>query len=107
MPTVTFSHTLHLHLDGVSIELEHVGGQHAADSIVVRVPEARVLFLGDCAYPPPLHLRPPDAAPDWAMLRRFLEEEAIELYVGAHNPRPASKADLRALLAGADRREGG
>ncbi len=106
VPTVTFSHTMRLHVDEVSIELEHVGGQHAEDSIVVRVPEAQVLFLGDCVYPPPLHLRTPDAAPDWAMLRRFLEDEAIELYLGAHNREPASKADLRALLAGAGPREG-
>lgn len=57
VPSVTFSQRLRLQCDEVSIELEHVGGQHAADSIVVRVPEARVLFRGDCFYPPPLYQR--------------------------------------------------
>jgi hypothetical protein len=38
-------------------ELEHVGGQHAEDSIVVKIPQAQIMFIGDCYCLPTLHLR--------------------------------------------------
>jgi len=102
VPTITFSQRLRLHLDGLCVELEHVGGQHAPDSIVVRVPEAGVLFLGDCFYPPPLHERGPDAKMDRAMLARFAADEAVSVYVQGHGP-AASKAWLRTFLDGASK----
>lgn len=98
VPTVTFSQRMRLYIDDMRIELEHVGGQHAADAIVVRVPEQRVLFLGDCFYPPPLHQRPPDAVPDRAMLANFAADDTADIYVHGHGPW-ASTAELRTFLA--------
>lgn len=51
LPRTTFEHGLSLDLGGLTLELSHVGGGHASDSIIVRVPEARLAFLGDCYYP--------------------------------------------------------
>ena len=73
VPEQTFDRELRIHLDGLTVELEHVGGEHAADSIVVKVPQDEVMFIGDCYYPPPLHLRKPNSAPSLDMLRRFKE----------------------------------
>jgi glyoxylase-like metal-dependent hydrolase (beta-lactamase superfamily II) len=42
-------------LGGVTARLIPVGGDHAPDSIVVFVPEEKVLFLSDCAYPDIYH----------------------------------------------------
>lgn len=99
VPSLTFSNRLRLQGGDVTIELEHVGGQHAPDSIVVRVPEAGVLFLGDCYYPPPLHLRAAEAAPDLAMLAALVSD-GYEWYVAGHD-RPHSRAELRDALAAA------
>jgi glyoxylase-like metal-dependent hydrolase (beta-lactamase superfamily II) len=83
-------------LDGLAIELEHVGGQHAEDSIVVKIPQDGVMFLGDCYYPPPTHLREPDSVPSFAMLGR-LQNDAYDLYVEGHD-KPFTRTELIELL---------
>ncbi|WP_232336794.1 MBL fold metallo-hydrolase [Planococcus lenghuensis] len=47
-PDITFSERLEIDLGGVTVVLEHIGGDHAPDSVVVFVKEEKVLFLGDC-----------------------------------------------------------
>lgn len=98
LPTITFSHQMTLHLDGLSLVLMHVGGQHAEDSIIVSVPEAKVTFLGDCYYPPPYHLRTPDSAPDVKMLAKLLDDQS-EIYIAGHDA-PAARTEILAFLAG-------
>ncbi len=93
LPHTVFETTYTLDPGGCSIELEHVGGQHAADSIVVRIPGDRLMFLGDCFYPPPYHLRKPDAAPDRSMLALLLSP-AYDLYVEGHGA-PRSRRSLQ------------
>ena len=83
-------------LDGLLIELEHVGGEHAEDSIVVKVPEDGVMFIGDCYYPPPLHLRQPDSVPSLDMLRK-LQNDAYNLYVEGHD-KPFTRTALLKFL---------
>lgn len=83
LPEITFSQTFRLHLDNLTVELEHVGGQHSADSIIVRLPEAGVMFVGDCYYPPPLHVRKPDDTLDHAMINTLVEAD-IDVYIDGH-----------------------
>ncbi|MFC7550638.1 MBL fold metallo-hydrolase [Plantactinospora sp. GCM10030261] len=86
------------------IEVRHVGGGHAEDSTVVAVPDSGVLLLGDCFYPPPLHLRGPDDGYDVGLLRTLLDEKRsgrFDWYVDSHGE-PSSAAAARALLAAAD-----
>jgi glyoxylase-like metal-dependent hydrolase (beta-lactamase superfamily II) len=78
------------------MELLHVGGQHAEDSIVVKIPQDRVMFTGDCYYPPPLRLRKPDPAPSRDLLRR-LENDAYDLYVEGHD-KPSTRRELLKFL---------
>jgi glyoxylase-like metal-dependent hydrolase (beta-lactamase superfamily II) len=96
LPAMTFSERMMLYLDGITLSLAHVGGQHAEDSVIVRVPEARVTFLGDCFYPPPYHLRTAESGPDWSMLVKIVDDES-EVYVGGHEP-PANRNEVQALL---------
>ncbi|HJR81780.1 MAG TPA: MBL fold metallo-hydrolase [Anaerolineales bacterium] len=98
VPEEVFEKEAAIDLDGLSIELEHVGGEHAEDSIVVKVPQDKVMFIGDCYYPPPLHLRKPDSAPSLDMLRR-LETNTYNLYVEGHD-KPFTRAELRKVLGG-------
>ena len=69
--------------DGLTIKLEHVGGKHSPDSIVIKVPQDGVMFIGDCYYPPPLHLRKPGSKPSMNMLSR-LQDDGYDLYVEGH-----------------------
>ena len=50
LPAETFAERREVDLGGVRALLQHVGGDHAADSCVVHVPGDDVLFLGDCLY---------------------------------------------------------
>ncbi|MFD2444773.1 MBL fold metallo-hydrolase [Bacillus sp. CGMCC 1.16607] len=51
LPDVTFENRLEIDLGGVTCILQHVGGDHAPDSVVVFVKEEKILFLADCIYP--------------------------------------------------------
>jgi len=92
LPDIVFDHSLSFQCGRVSLELEHVGGQHAEDSIVVKVPHARVMFLGDCYYPPPLHLQTSESKISMSMLEA-LESEDYSLYVGGH-AKPLTRGNL-------------
>jgi len=96
IPDIVFDTSMIIQLGQFSIELEHVGGQHAEDSVVVKVPEARIMFLGDCYYPPPLHLRTPGSTHSLSMLAS-LQSEDYDLYVEGHD-KPLTRAHLRKLL---------
>ncbi len=50
LPTVVFDQRHEIDLGDVSVVLDRVGGDHAADAVVVWVPDDRVLFLGDALY---------------------------------------------------------
>ena len=44
---IIFSDTMTLDLGGVHCELRHIGGPHSEDSVIVYIPEEKVLFVGD------------------------------------------------------------
>lgn len=92
LPEVVFDGSLTLQCGPISLELEHVDGGHAEDSIVVKVPQAGVIFLGDCYYPPPIHLATSKSKPSLSMLAS-LESKDYTLYVGGH-AKPITRANL-------------
>jgi glyoxylase-like metal-dependent hydrolase (beta-lactamase superfamily II) len=96
VPDVVFDSTLTLQFGQMRLELEHVGGQHAEDSIVVKVPQAQIMFLGDCYYPPPLHLRTPESKASMTMLAA-LESKEYTLYVEGHD-KPVTRAKLLKMV---------
>lgn len=86
LPHQTFDDALTL---PTGVELRHVGGNHAPDSLIA-VADG-VALLGDAFYPPPYHLRTPEDTADLAMIKRLLSERH-EWYVDAHSP-PRRLAD--------------
>ena len=44
--SLSFNHSLSLYFEDLTLELAHIGGRHASDSIIVRIPEEGVMFLG-------------------------------------------------------------
>ncbi len=96
LPQITLSEDLRLVLDGVSLSLRHIGGQHASDSITVTVEESQVMFIGDCYYPPPMSVRQPDDTLDYSMIDRLLGEN-VAIYCEGHNV-PNTHAEFAARL---------
>jgi glyoxylase-like metal-dependent hydrolase (beta-lactamase superfamily II) len=73
-----------------------VGGAHSADSIIIKIPEAKVMFLGDCYFPPPLHLRRPGETFSMSMLQSFVQEH-YSIYIDSHND-PSTRQGLLNFL---------
>ncbi len=96
-PHITFEQPQTLSLAGVTFHLEHVGGNHAADSIVIKIPEAGVAFLGDCYYPAPVYAGGNLQDPvDTAVLAHILDEE-ITIYVDGHKA-PFTRRQLQRIV---------
>jgi glyoxylase-like metal-dependent hydrolase (beta-lactamase superfamily II) len=97
VPDRTFDHSLTVSGDGYRLELRHVGGRHADDSITVEVADEEVLFVGDSFYPPPLRLNPSDTSIDTRMLRELLRW-GCHTYIDGHSE-PISRSELTEWLA--------
>lgn len=93
-PDIAIAAEVTLDLGGVSCRLIPVGGDHAHDSTIAFVPEARVAFLGDCIYDDlhhgPRRLTLGQIGP---LFERLLALEA-DSYLPAHHAAPLSRADL-------------
>lgn len=93
-PDIAFTDRVELDLGGISTQLIHVGGDHAADSTIVYIPEDRVVFMSDCLAPDLYH--PP---PRYTTRRLFplidqLLECAADVYLMGHNPEPTARSEL-------------
>ncbi len=98
LPDTVFSNRLDLNLgDGVTCQIVHVGGDHAADSCVMYIPSDHVLFLGDCLYPaiyaPAYYYTTRRLFPLLDTVSAF--DAAI--YIEGHGGEAMSKAAFRAL----------
>jgi glyoxylase-like metal-dependent hydrolase (beta-lactamase superfamily II) len=82
-PELVLTKNMSMYIDNFTFEIEHVGGNHAPDSVVVRVPQAKVMFVGDCFYPPPLHLRNPGDTFNFAMMRSLIRDD-YDWYIDGH-----------------------
>ncbi|MDR6999206.1 MBL fold metallo-hydrolase [Neobacillus niacini] len=51
LPDLVFENYVEIDLGGVTCIAQHVGGDHASDSVIVYIKEEKILFLGDCIYP--------------------------------------------------------
>jgi glyoxylase-like metal-dependent hydrolase (beta-lactamase superfamily II) len=95
-PHIEFADTLSL---PGGVQLHHVGGRHAEDSTVVAVPDSGVVLLGDCFYPPPLHLRAPGDGVDVRLVRAPVQTYGgYDWFVDSHD-HPHSREEIRELLA--------
>lgn len=101
VPERVFDDELSLELGGVTCRLVHVGGDHAADSVVAHVPEEGVLVLGDCHYPrlyaPREHYTADGLLGVVARLRAFAP---VRFAVEGHGEELLDEAALAAQLAG-------
>jgi glyoxylase-like metal-dependent hydrolase (beta-lactamase superfamily II) len=97
---ITFEHGLDFDLGGVTVRVEHVGGDHAADSCVMYVEPDRILFLGDSVY------EAPAGGYTSAQITRLGEQVlafGAERFVEGHSETVLSRVEIEELLAEASR----
>lgn len=97
--SITFSERLDVALGGVTCQIHHVGGDHAADSSIIYVEPDRVLFLADClydaVYAPKRHYTVKKLFP---LIDRLLAFDA-QVIVEGHNRAVMDATAFRQMLA--------
>lgn len=83
LPQITFSSELRLHMGDRTLELTFVGG-HSSASIVIYVPEDRVLFAGDNIVTGQLPFTANCRFRPWIEMLRRVEEMEIDTIVPGH-----------------------
>ncbi len=85
LPDLTFKKSLTIDLGGLECEIVHVGGDHSRDSVVVYVPQEKILFLGDSVYEN-LYLKPERYTSEamLTLLDKIMEFDT-EIYVESHS----------------------
>jgi len=83
LPQITFSSELRLYMDDRTLEMTFVGG-HSSASIVIYVPEDRVLFAGDNIVTGQLPFTANCRFGPWIELLRHIEEMEIDTIVPGH-----------------------
>ncbi|CUB20949.1 MULTISPECIES: MBL fold metallo-hydrolase [Bacillus] len=94
LPDVTFDRRIDIDLGGVTCIVQHVGGDHAADSVIVYVKEEKILFLGDCIYPKMYAERVHYTVKEILRLLDELEAFDADTYIPSHQ-RPWRKEEFR------------
>lgn len=98
LPDMTIEKRAEIDLGGVSCIVQHVGGDHAADSVIVYIKEEKVLFLADCIYAkmyaPKVHY----TVQETLRLLDVLESFAAETYILSHQG-PISKEEFNKEVA--------
>ncbi|AVM26007.1 MBL fold metallo-hydrolase [Bacillus pumilus] len=94
LPDVTFDRRMEIDLGGVTCVVQHVGGDHAADSVIVYVKEEKILFLGDCIYPKMYAENVHYTLKEILRLLDELDAFEADTYIPSHQ-RPWSKEEFR------------
>ncbi|KAA9022016.1 MBL fold metallo-hydrolase [Niallia endozanthoxylica] len=93
LPDVTFEKRVEIDLGGVTCIVQHVGGDHAADSAVIYIKEEKILFLGDCIYPDIFSEKDNYTIKETLRLLDELESFEADTYIPSHQ-KPISKEEF-------------
>ncbi len=102
LPTITFRSVLRVYYSASDYaELRHVGGEHAPDSVIVRLPSAGIVFLGDALCPTASGGHDMLLTPThWQHLAAWITPD-YQLYVDGHDV-PRSYEEMRQLMQEGD-----
>lgn len=93
LPDITMEKKAEIHLGDVTCIIQHVGGDHAPDSVVVYIKEEKILFLGDCIYPKMYAEKVHYIVDETLRLLDELESFDAETYIPSHQ-QPISKEEF-------------
>jgi len=85
MPTHIFDEPYWtLQVGKLCLELEHVGGNHSDDSVIMRIPQDGVILVADALYgSPTVGSKPSALSPDFALIKR-IQAESWQVLVDGH-----------------------
>jgi glyoxylase-like metal-dependent hydrolase (beta-lactamase superfamily II) len=98
LPTIAFNEKMEIDLGGVTCILQHVGGDHTSDSIVVYIKEEKILFLADCLYANMYAPKSNYTVKNILQLLDRIEVFDAEYYVLSHW-KPVTKEEFRTEVA--------
>ncbi|WP_204591234.1 MBL fold metallo-hydrolase [Chryseomicrobium aureum] len=98
LPDSTIDKKAEIYLGGVTCIVQHVGGDHAEDSVVVYIPEEKILFLGDCIYPRMYAEKVHYTVDETLRLLDVLKSFDAETYIPSHQ-QPISKVEFNQEVA--------
>ncbi len=104
-PTIAFSTSLTIYLDGVTLDLFHVGGEHASDSIVIAVQELGFAFVGDCFYPMTSYAQEGEVSPLEVTRFDMLMDSDYDRFLTGHDSKVYGIIDLKKLMRAFQQRE--
>ncbi|AXI10980.1 MBL fold metallo-hydrolase [Oceanobacillus sp. 143] len=93
LPDLTFEKRVELDLGGVTCIVQYVGGDHAADSVIVYIKEDKILFLADCIYPNMYAEKENYTIKETLRLLDELESFDADTYIPSHQ-KPISKDEF-------------
>ncbi len=93
LPDMTFDKRVEIDLGGITCIVQHVGGDHAADSVVVYIKEEKILFLADCIYPNLYAVKENYTIKETLRLLDVLEQFDADTYIPSHQ-KPISKEEF-------------
>ena len=94
LPDLTFEKRVEIDLGGVNCVVQHVGGDHAKDSVIVYIKEEKILFLADCIYPNMYAKKPNYTIKETLRLLDELETFDAVTYILSHQ-HPISKEEFQ------------
>ncbi len=89
---ISFEVQCNIRLEELDCHLIHIGGPHSDDSIVVYLPQDKVVFLGDC-YNPDLYNNDSLRLSELTPLIKRIEEFEADWFIPSHDE-PVKKADF-------------
>ena len=93
---VVFDDAIDFHLGGVTVHVEHVGGDHCDDACVALVEPDGLLFVGDALCASPRHvLTAEKALPLYDRILAFPATHDVE----GHHPAVTTHAEMETMLA--------
>ncbi|PKG24633.1 MBL fold metallo-hydrolase [Niallia nealsonii] len=95
LPQLTFENKIEIDLGGEICVLQHVGGDHAFDSVVIFIKEEKILFLGDSIYADIYSAKRSHTSKEVLRLLDLLETFEANTYILSHW-RPISKEEFQA-----------
>jgi glyoxylase-like metal-dependent hydrolase (beta-lactamase superfamily II) len=93
-PDITFTDQAEFHLDDLTVQIFHVGGDHSPDSSVIFSPEERAAFIGDSLYPGFIGGDDYYTLPRLFPLLDRLKALEADYYILSHDPAPLPRAEF-------------
>ncbi|MGN7298147.1 MBL fold metallo-hydrolase [Ferdinandcohnia sp. SAFN-114] len=97
-PTIIFEEKIKLNLGGVTCIIEHIGGDHSADSNLLYIAEEKTIILGDCLYANLYAEKWHYTIEKMGKLLEKIEKYDADIYFLSHHPGPLTKGEFSSFV---------